>query len=278
MLTIRVFASSSDDELLNTAGQHPLDLDHIPSSFQVDDHVSQDELLQAIFQPSIIPEHERDLYEKLPPHTVRLSWLKDTYEKKRTQLAIESLEKRLKIKVDSALQCVLEDDNLLWDVNVNRLDYIVTVADKIGLWPILPRVTSDHTYTFNLDLSKPYKDFKAKYARLGFDPKGSMLFIGTCRNDDIWLALVPHTFSQGVGRNLAAGFITGDPRLSTSHYRMAVMFFAAALASIPDRGFVCHNKYGINLNSSSSDFSMYTNVLYVSRLSLLCIILSASSF
>ena len=262
-LTVRLLSRSSGDELLDSPTSHPLDLDDIPSSFQVDDHLSQDELLQAIFQPSIIPERERDSYEKLTPNSIHLSRLKDTYEKKQAYSAIQSLHQRLKIKVDSNLRCLLEDDNLLWDVKVNRLDYILTVADKIGLWPILPRSTSDHTYTFNLDLSKPYRNFKAKYARLGFDPKASILFIGTCRNDDVWLALVPHTFSQGVGCDLPPGYVTGDTRLSTSHYRMVVMFLAAAMASIPDRGFTCHNKYGASLHGSNPDFSMHTNILYV---------------
>jgi hypothetical protein len=187
--------------------------------------------------------------------------LKEIYEKKQAHSAIGFLNQRLKIKVDSNLRCLLEEDNLLWDVKVNRLDYILTVADKIGLWPILPRSTTDHTYTFNLDLSKPFKDFKAKYARLGFDPKGSMLYIGTSRNDDVWLGLVPHTFSQGVGRDLPTGYVTGDTRLCTSHYRMVVMFLATAMASIPDRGFTCLNSYGPNPRALHADISMYTNIM-----------------
>jgi len=250
-----------------------LDLDEIPSSFQVDDHVSQDELLQAIFQPTIIPENERDPYEKLTPSLIRLSRLKDTYEKKQGHTAIRFLNQRLKIKVDSDLRCLLEDDNLLWGVKVNRLDYILTVADKPGLWPILPNSSSNHTYAFNLDLSKPYRDFKAKYARLGFDPKGSMLLIGTCRNDDVWLALVPHTFTQGISRDLPPGYVTGDTRLSTPHYRILVMFLAVAMASIPERGFTCHNLYAVDLHSSYSDIAIYTNILYVS-LYMLCTVSS----
>jgi hypothetical protein len=241
-----------------------LDLDDIPSAFQVDDHLSQDDLLHAIFQPIPIPENERDPYEKLPIKEIRLSQLETWYNMDHAQSAIQSLTRRLKIKIDSRLKCDWEDVNLLWGVRVNHLDYILTVADKIGLWPILPYSQSDHTYTFNIDLSKPYREFKAKYARLGFDPKGSMMFIGTCRNDDVWLALAPRTFAQGIGRDIATGYTTGDARLSTPHYRMLVMFLATAMASIPDRAFTCDDPYGPELHTAQSDFALYTNILYVS--------------
>jgi len=140
----------------------------------------------------------------------------------------------------------------------------MTVSASIGLWAATPNINVDHNYVFNLDLTKPYRDFKGKYGKLGFDPKGRILFIGKSRNDDVWLAMAPWSFFDDSADNMPAGHVTGDARLSTKHYRMLVMFFAYLLSQLPDRGFTCIDKYGIHLSDSDPCFFIYTNILYVS--------------
>jgi hypothetical protein len=77
-----------------------------------------------------------------------------------------------------------------------------------------------------MDLKKPYQDFKGKYGKFGFDPKGKLLYLGKSRNNNVWLAMGPLMFFKNSGEDIPAGHVTGDTRLSMKHYRMIVMFLA----------------------------------------------------
>lgn len=223
----------------------------------MDDAPTQEDLLRAIFQPSVIPEAERDGFESLRRMTVRLSKLREAYERGQSTKAMGYLDQRTKLKIDADLYIPVEDDRLLWNSKVHRLDYMMTVSDGIGLWAAIPNVPSNHNFMFNMDLKAPYREFKAKYGKLGFDPKGRMLYIGKCRNEDVWLAMAPLKFDD----ELPAGYVTGDSRLTTRQYRMLVMFLAKALMSIRDRGFTCDDPYGVALTGKDADFDFYTNVM-----------------
>lgn len=242
----------------------PVDVDHIASALEADDPVTQEELLRAIFQANVIPEAERDSFERLKPVSLRLSRLRDAFKKKQYMQAIQFLDSRTKIKVDSDLQVDPEDDLLLWSLRDHRLDYLLTVSSSIGLWAATPRTGSDHNFTFNMDFHQPYRNFKGKYGKLGFDPKGRMLYIGTSKNDEVWLAMAPWTFLDGMADDIAPGHVTGDTRMSGPHYRMIVMFFAYVLASLEDRPFTCDDPYGPSLSNSDVNINLYTNIMYVS--------------
>ena len=69
----------SSAEIYTDFGNHLVDIDAITSALEVDDHVSQEELLQALFQSNIIPEAEWDNYEHLPTHSLHLSRLREAY-------------------------------------------------------------------------------------------------------------------------------------------------------------------------------------------------------
>jgi hypothetical protein len=178
-------------------------------------------------------------------------------------MAMQYLNSRSKIRIDSSLQYNNHDDLLLWGMREHRLDYILTVSGSIGLWATTPNVDIDHTFNLALDLKKPFRDYKGKYGKLGFDPKGRMLYIGKCRNDDVWLAMAPWSFIDGTDEDVPAGHVTGDTRLSTRHYRMIVFFFAYILQSIRDKGFTCDDPYGVSLTDPEPCFTIYTNIMYV---------------
>jgi hypothetical protein len=254
------YSHDPDDDLRD----QPLDVDHIASALEADDPVTQEELLRAIFQANVIPEAERDSFERLKPVSLRLSRLRDAYMKKQYMQAIQFLDNRTKIKVDSDLQVDPNDDRLLWSLNDHRLDYLLTVSSSIGLWAATPRIQSDHNFALNLDFHQPYRNFKGKYGKLGFDPKERMLYIGRSKNDEVWLAMAPWTFLDGMADDVPPGHLTGDTRMSTPHYRMLVMFFAYILSSLEDRPFTCDDPYGPSVFNSNPNLSLYTNIMYVS--------------
>lgn len=245
----------------NTLG--PVDISVAPVGMESDYHVTQDELLMGIFQGSQAPIKERDLFENVPFASVRLSKMKDVFEKKQSLQAIRQLDSRSRIHLDSALTFRSDSNMLLWNMKQHHLDYLMTVSSVIGLWAAIPNVRSDHTFSFKLILDQPYRDYKDKYGKLGFDPKGRMLFIGQCRNDNVWLAFCPWATLDKVADDVEAGYCTGDTRLSTAHYRMIIMFLAKALCSLSDHGFTLAADYNTDLDSPKADFYLSTNIMYV---------------
>lgn len=239
----------------------PVDINVIAAAMEAGDSYSQDDVMRAIFQAGVIPEGERDPFESLPINIIRLSRLRELYTKKQQSQAIAYLNLRSKIKIDPEMQIPYNDNNIFWGLREHRLDYLLTVSASIGLWAATPNVNVDHNYTFNLDLKKPYRDFKGKYGKLGFDPKRRFLYLGKSRNDDVWLAMAPWSFFETSGEDIPSGHITGDTRLTTKHYRMIVMFFAHLLSKLVDRGFTCVDTYGINLEDGDPCFFIHTNIL-----------------
>jgi hypothetical protein len=230
---------------------------------EVDDPIGQDELLQALFQSNVVPEAERDTFERLSPSSLHLSRLREAFRKKQSLQAIHYLSQRNKIKVDADLQVDPEDEHLLWRLKEHRLDYLLTVSSSIGLWAATPNTSVDPNFALNLDFKQPYRDFKGKYGKLGFDPKGRFLYIGKFRNDDVWLAMAPWSYIDGMANDVPAGHVTGDTRMTAAHYRMMVMFFAHVLSKIPDRPFTCDSPYGVSLTDARAHFTLYTNIWYV---------------
>ena len=227
----------------------------------MDDAYTQDDVLRDLFQGGIVPENEQDQFESLPLRNIRLSRLKDIYTNKQLSEAIRYLDYRCKIKIDPDMQVPFDDKDIFWGLREHRLDFLLTVSASIGLWAATPNVLVDHNYMFNLDFGKPYRDFKGKYGKIGFDPKGRFLFLGKSRNDDVWLARAPLSFFGNTSEDLAAGHVTGDTRLATKHYRMLVMFFAHILSRLADRAFTCINMYGISLTDANPCFFIHTNIL-----------------
>lgn len=230
---------------------------------EADNHVSQNELLLGIFHGSQVPLQERDLFQKLPQSSVRLSTLRDVFNKKQRLQAIRQLGSRSRIHLDSELIVAPDNDTLLWDMRHHHLDFVMAVSSEPGLWAAIPNVNSDHTFSFKLDLKKPIRSFNNKYGKLGFDPKGRMLYIGQCKNEDVWLALCPWATLDNAADDVEAGYCSGDTRLSTPHYRMIVMFLAKALSSLSDRGFTLEADYEVDLFGPHPNFFLTTNILCV---------------
>ena len=249
------------ETLDGNANEHPFDINAIASALEVEDGYTQDDLLRVLFQGGIVPERERDIFESLPVHSIQLSRLKDIYQKKQVSKAINQLNSRSKIKIDRDMQIPYDDKNIYWDLREHRLDYILTVSAEIGLWAATPNINTDHNYALTMDFKKPYRDFKGKYGKLGFDPKGKLLYLGRSQNDDVWLAMAPLTFFEESGESVPPGHVTGDTRLSTKHYRMIVMFFAHLLSNLAARGFTCIDTYGISLTDTDPCWFIHTNIL-----------------
>jgi hypothetical protein len=101
-----------------------------------------------------------------------------------------------------------------------------------------------HTYEFTLEMETNYRTFSAKFAKLGFDPTGAMLWVGRSPSaEDVWLAWAPTDSLSIDCEDVPPGTCRGSTNLSTRHYRMSTMFMASMLKAIGYRDVAVTNPY-----------------------------------
>jgi len=219
---------------------HPFDLSIIPENLEVDDA-----LPQSVVQDAVLSTQQGDVDESArfyaqTPSTRSLSYLRQVYEKKDKARASALLSSRHRIKYDHSDYVTPSDSlNVSWSVDRHYVDMLVCVGRDIGLGAIIPNQLINSLYSIQVDFRHRTKEFKAKHNRLGFDPTGSMLWIGKMPSsaDDIWITWVQENTANG------DNVIPSSTCLSEKHYRIIIMFFAYVLSKCGYRDIVVHNKY-----------------------------------
>lgn len=241
----------------------PTDLSTVPEDLEAEpqDAVDQSTILTGIVGTSRYEDTSEARFYAMPVNPVSLSKLKQLYEKK-DKKAVDLLSGRHTVSIDDDLRIPLGTGRVNMNTDVTKIDYHLTVANGIGFSSILPNVRSDHRFSLDLNLKRATFAFKGKHAMLGFDPTGSMLFIGQCHGEDVFLAMAPNEFLRGHVGPFPPGRSSGSSVMSKRHYRQMVMMFAHFLAQIPNLSFQVYGEvYQQDLNSETANFSMRTNAL-----------------
>lgn len=239
----------SNDEL-PTGGLHgvatlletPFDIALVPANLLAADAPGQEvTMASALASPDTVGDDvmafSAERVSNLPLHRLE-AWSND-----KNPLAMDALGSRKTITYTGSCYTIRADDgNLHWTVDKTYMDLLVCVGGGLGLGPLLPgpEMPVLHTYRFGLNLGRPSCQFTAKYAKLGFDPMDSMLWIGQLGStDDVWLTFVPRSFvdSPSAGEyndNDETAHWRGrrSTTLSRDHYRCVVMLLANMLHSI----------------------------------------------
>lgn len=252
------FAPDGDDsdELL------PMDLSIYPETFatEKDDRLEQSEIMDAIIGTSQHTQAIKTL-DEMPVHALKLSVLKRLYENK-DKSALSLIEDRHTIHIDDDLCLKPGEGKYIMDATSSMIDYHLTVANCIGLSPILPNMRSNHCFQFEMDLKKPIKEFKGKHAMLGFDPAGRMLFIGKNNGEDVFIAMAPNKFLAGHFIPPPPGRSKHSPLMSKRHYRQVVMMIAYFLGCVRELSFLnVESVYSQQLDSEEPEFNKITNVM-----------------
>ncbi len=122
----------------------------------------------------------------------------------------------------------------------------------MGFSPLLPNSANAHTFSFKMDLKRPTHEFYGKHSMIGFDTKGSILYISQAINVDVYLAMAPNSFLTGFTPACSPRYSTGSSIMSTRHYRQIIMMLAHFLGKIPDRAYyTLDNPNDINLDATS---------------------------
>ena len=241
----------------------PTDISEIPEALAVDQDdipTPQSDLLKEIIGSTFFLPSAQEFYN-MNTKQLNLSKLRDLYERK-DESAVSLLSSRHEIHIDDSLLLKMGTGQICMNTRSSMIDYHLTVGNCLGFSPLLPNVLSDHQFCFDMNLKMPIKDFKCKNAMLGFDPAGRMLFLGRCRNEDVFLAMAPNEFLQGHYTPTRAGYSTGPTVMSRRHYRQIVMMIAHFLAKVEDLPYLNDQPvYNLILDSEHPDFKSITDVL-----------------
>ncbi|KAG1803891.1 uncharacterized protein HD556DRAFT_1303877 [Suillus plorans] len=242
------FLSSPDDEA------SPFNLDE-------EDPLQQREVFDGIFLAREGQDNTSPTWEQTPICNMLLSAFERLFCRKDKSSAATSLLRRTNLCIDPQFTYASDDSRLLWDASRHFLDFVLVVSGTLGLDAFLPNTISDHTFTF-----------RPKFGKLGFNPTGSMMAIGNGSACKLWLGFCPLANVEDLSVADEAPLLNekkhGDTRLSSRHFRMAVMFMAYALAKIPTMPIHLMHTYGTDEDFSSWKIKDITNLYATPTLTL----------
>jgi hypothetical protein len=184
-----------------------------------------------------------DLYDQELVGHVNLSQLRRAYENNHVRFALDLLNKRKKIAIDPEYTIHVDDPNLSWNAESCYLDLFACVSRDFGLEAFIPNEASNHHYEFQLNLKEPFRQFKGKHIKLGFDSTNAMLWIGKSRGyEDVWIGMADEDkHMQDVDidnrQHKAATSLRGR------HYRQMVLMFAYMLKAMQYDGIILRTDY-----------------------------------
>jgi hypothetical protein len=249
--TITFAATRNDDQ----DEPLPFDLADVPSSVEADDALPQSQVFESIFvhQEGLQPSGRT--WEQTKVQSVKLSTLARTFEMRDKATAINLLHRRTNLRIDSDLAYRPDDEMLAWDGSKHFLDFLLVVGGSIGLDVFLPNKVVDHTFSISLNLCLQRREFRPKFGKLGFDPTGCMMALGSGPSSELWLGFCPRENMEDLTVANDVPLINekkhGDTRLSYPHFRMAVMFLAFALSQNASLPIYVMHQYGTDNNDMS---------------------------
>lgn len=258
----------SDEEIIASVDSddedaQPFNLADVFMSVDDEDALPQQDIFESIFLRQEGAEAVGRSWDRTTPINMKLSSLKNAFERGDNVRAIQLLHKRVNLHVDDQLCYQVDDPNLLWHGATHFLDFTLIVAGSLGLHAFLPNKTVDHTFSMTLNLGLQSRAFRPKFGKLGFDPTGSMMAIGTTQSANCWLGFCPVDNMENLDIANDAPQLNekyGDTRLSYAHFKMAVMFMAHCLSLNPDLPIHVIHPYGVTPELTGWSIKDATNV------------------
>lgn len=220
----------------------------------MEDSHDQD-IIHAIIKSTVLNDQEdhRQLFLASPVEEVRLSTLRGFYETGNTSAAMRVLSRRRFLTVDNELKFSPNDKDVLTRVHRHFLDYVLFVGNRTGLDAALPNTGADHTLEFRLNFCYSHRLWpSANINDLPFNPQGRMMFVGTRRQEQIWIAMIPKQLFHRGNEGLAIPTLDATTTaLSTNHGLMLTLFFAFALDFIGFQDVHCRNTHPLPVSKEN---------------------------
>ena len=190
-----------------------------------------------------------------PLKDLSLSTLRRLYVNRQSVRAIRLLQDRRRLVVDDDFLLRVHDERVVPSVHGHYVDYILCLGARLGLDAVLPSstVAVDHTWNADITFSKPFKLWPDTHTKLPFSTARRMLYIGSRRQEDVWLAFPPRSLldhpnappnmsvlSPGAAPSSSDSNHTA---LSAEHAHMVMFFFAHVLHLMRFQDVVCSVPY-----------------------------------
>jgi hypothetical protein len=210
----------------------------IPEALEAEDGVAQTDVERIIALDRCEREEFIQGFHDQQVKRTKLSTLRMEYERGMKRTSIHRLRQRQVVEVDADMLLKQNDAEVAWGARDHFLDYYLLVPGRKGMHAILPNSRGDPSYMFKLDLHRRRKRWQARHADLEFDPRGRMLFIGAHGREEVWLAMVPRSFTREDAMDIednedpqeSIGCLEGaDTTMSEEQYCQIVVFLANQL-------------------------------------------------
>jgi hypothetical protein len=231
----------------------PFDVTELPEQLTTTDGHRQEEVQVALYQQQ--SDSTRQYIAKFnntPVYTVTLSKLSNLYKKKDVLGAMAMLRHRRRLIVDDEHLVQQDSPNVIPRVGPHFIDHTLYIGSRRGLDAALPNIIADHNWQVILNLTNTYRLWPdSTITCLPFNPLGRMMYIGTRLQEQLWLAMVPNTFSQydhpANGREQSPILDAPTTTLSQQHALMLIMFIAFALEDMRLQDIHCIEHYPVPL-------------------------------
>lgn len=254
--------SDSEPAETNAPTAGPTDATEIPAVF-ASDSTSQAEQEKVLDELTGTASLDIDAFDEMERGTLKLSQLERMYNKQ-SKRAINTLSKRQTIEIDEDMCFQAGTGKVTISTEESMLDYHLTVGNGLGLGALIPNTITSNQFMFDMDLKKPYREFKGKHGLVGFDTKGRMLYIRKCMNDDVFLAMAPKSFVACQMEPCPAGHSTGSSRMSTRHSRMVILMLLNFLPKTRHRSFTVRGDiYDHNIDTGDIGWAEICVAMYV---------------
>lgn len=186
---------SSGDGQVNDAGpienDYYIDLNDVHDRYHTSMPYHQDEVLNGVNEAGRGASSDHPSFPVFPPTPTPLSEFRAMYEYRHKHRSILSLPKYRRAVLNANYSIPSDDKVLSWGTKLSYIDALVLVPSNIGLDVLIPESDPGQSYTFALDFSHRGRQFVTKHAELGFNPTNSLMHIGYCGEELIWMALRP---------------------------------------------------------------------------------------
>ena len=244
------FGSSQESLLNDTQHDHlhltgPVDLNNPFPCLVDEDPLSQAHIQEALISNSLHANVSGSKkFYSLPHHTIKLSCLRHYFEGEDINGYFKAVSGK-KVEVD-ALEYISEGTSTDYTMRIaeHYLDFCLLVPFSEGFGTFLPTNRDAWGWEFQLDLGQQLRSFNNIRGFLGFDPTGSMLYIGrTPTGQVIFLGMAPNNFFIKDFVPAAHSSKDGSNHMSmpTALYWMVLSFFCYVLNRLPDQSF-CQGK------------------------------------
>ncbi|KAI6038204.1 hypothetical protein EDC04DRAFT_2896712 [Pisolithus marmoratus] len=240
-----------DEEQLVDEGEHdvPFNVADVPQQLVTADAHTQREVHLGLYEQQ--PASGRDHVTKFKASGVkgmRMSTLKSMHDNKRAMAAVGLLRQRHRITMDGEYTVDVNGANMVACVGPHYLDYVLYVGSRRGMDAAIPRLEVDHHWNAKLQLNLSTRLWPDTQMRaLPFNPEGWMMALGTCMDEQLWLAMALNMyFEEGYGENREEVIPVLESKmtaLSTEHRYMMIMFIAHVLDSMRHEDIHCIVEY-----------------------------------